>query len=254
MNKFIKQVNRIAELIQMEGQPVCIQYCDNRENDKYEKYEEKEQLLCQSIQDARFGEKIRITAENNKCRGGSYFVGLLPYNKNLLHFWTNIEMSHLNRSACVNFIEELKPVPCNVGDAITLTPVKECKEIPDLVLFVCRPDSLARLLGLYNFAFGKVAKFLSYTAACSAAIGVPMGKNDIHVSFIDNSARYLAEFQEDELMVTIPFAQIEGIYNAIALCIWGEADAPYKNIEKKMKGAWTLTKELRGEDYGSRDN
>lgn len=253
MSDFVKQVSRIAEMIQMKGYPVGIKYCDKTEEEQYVQCKEKKQLLCQSIQDARYGEKILVTAESNKCRGGSYFVGLLPYNQNLIHFWTNIEKTHQNKSACINFIEELKPIPDKIGDAITLIPAKDYKEEPDLVLFVCQPDSLAKLLGIYNYAIGKEGKILTYTAACSAAIGVPMGKNDLHVCFIDNSARYLAEFQKDELIVTIPYAQIERIYKAIDLCIWGQADAPYKSIEKKMKGTWTLKSEGR-EDYGSWNN
>jgi len=252
MIEFVKQVSKIAEIIQMKGHPICVKYCNKTEEELYELCKEKKQLLCQSIQDTRYGEKILVTAESNQCRGGSYFVGLLPYNNNLLHFWTNIEKTHQNKSACINFIEELEPIPDKVGDAITLIPAQECTEEPDLVLFVCQPDSLAKLLGIYNYAMGKEGKILTYTAACSAAIGVPMGKNDLHVSFIDNSARYLAEFAKDELIVTVPYSQIERIYKAIDLCIWGGADAPYKSIEKRMKGTWTLKNEE--EDDGSRNN
>jgi uncharacterized protein (DUF169 family) len=194
------------------------------------------QMICQSILDASAGLEILIDHENSICRGGSYFLGLLEYTPRICNFWTNIEKSHANYSTALSFIRNIPSPPDLIGSKISLVPINKCNTIPDLVIFICNPAQLARLSGLHIYSNGIPFQIYSYTAACAAAIGIPMVTGDLHVSFIDNSARYIADYKDDEMLVTIPACKVEAICNNIEKSIWGTADAPYKEMEKEFKG------------------
>lgn len=226
---------RLKKLINSKGSPVAVKY--QNEISKGD-YQIEEQVICQSILDAVYGKKMAITEKNSNCKGGSYFLGLLEYDPKVCNFWTDIERSHLNLCTAASFIRNTPQPPVNLADYICLSPIEQCDTTPDLVIFICTPAQAARLLGLHIFKTGRPSQIYSYTAACAAAIGIPMVTGDLHVSFIDNSAREIAQFQDDELIVTIPAQQISLLSSSIEECIWGEADAPYKAIEKRLKGKW----------------
>lgn len=221
----------------MKGNPILVKYSDEYDQTKFL---DTPNVICQSIQDVRFGGKsIVINEKNSKCRGGSYFLGLSEYSPHLLNFWINIEKSHRSISSCIEFMNNIGPIPEHVANSILLSPSLQVLSKPDIVIFVSDAENIARLLGVYNYAFGNTERITSYSAACSAAIGIPKGKNRMNVSFIDNSARKIADFDSDELMITIPMRNLFEISNAIENCIWGGiTSVPYFPIENKLCADW----------------
>lgn len=237
MESLIENCLALKNLIEMSGNPVSIKYCqDIPEN----RFNINEQVICQSLQDARYGGEIAICKENSKCSGGSYFLGLLEFDAKILDFWINIEKTHINRCVGVGYMRKIPAPPVSVAKYVTLASIEKATEIPDLIAFFCNPAKAARLMGLHIFQKGCPSQIYSYAAACAAAVGIPMVTGDLHVSFIDNSARLIAGFKEDELIVTIPAVQIESMASNIKKCIWGTAEAPYLSIEKRLKGTWEL--------------
>ncbi|MDP4144208.1 MAG: DUF169 domain-containing protein [Bacillota bacterium] len=236
----IEDCMKLKELIKMDGSPVGITYYDVLPNDKYNV---DEQVVCQSIQDARYGKEMAVCAENSKCRGGSYFLGLIDKPPYAHKFWTEIEMAYANRCISMSISRHNPEPPTSLSKYVSMCPIEKCERVPDLVSFVCQAEQAARLLGLNAFQNGHPPKIYSYAAACAAAIAIPMTTGELHVSFIDNSARTIADFKSGELIVTIPAHQISGIANSITECIWGTADAPYLKEEAMLKGVWKLKKQ-----------
>jgi uncharacterized protein (DUF169 family) len=222
----------------MQGNPVCIKYYKNLKEE--EKYENKTQVICQSIQEARNGKKLLITKDNSKCTGGSYFVGLIEYSPKIIDFWVNIEKSHCNYCSAFTYKSSVPEPPRDVFKKISIEPAHKSIENPDIVIFFCNPNNISKLLGVHCYNEGKPFNIISYAAFCFSIIGVPMSTGNPHVSFIDNSARYLAEFRENELAFAIPFQKINQLSDSIDECIWGEKkEVPYHKIEKQFKGTWT---------------
>jgi len=229
-------ISKLGKLAAMKGKPILVQYSDNYDQ---EKFVDKQNIICQSLQEVRFnGLAIVINEKNNICRGGNYFVGLSEYNVQLIDFWKNIEKSHSDTLSCIEFIENIKPIPLGIASNILLASDLDTIEKPDLVIFICDAEGTARLLGLYNYAFGNKASISCYSAACSAAIGIPMGHNKMNVTFIDNSARKIGDYDPDELMITIPSYQLEAVCKSIDECVWGGIDVPYLKIERKFCKDW----------------
>lgn len=238
MNQLIENCLSLKSLLNMNGSPVSIKYC----NEISQHFFVGDQVVCQSLQDARYGTEVALSKDNSKCSGGSYFLGLLEFDSKILDFWTSIEKTHENLCSAVNFVRNTPQPPTSISKYITFSPIEKSVITPDLVVFFCNPAQAARLMGLHVFRKGCPSKIYSYTAACAASIGIPMVSGDLHVSFIDNSARYIASFDEDELIISIPAHQIESIASSVKDCIWGTAEAPYSEIEKRLKGSWKLQK------------
>lgn len=221
----------------MEGTPVAITYCDNLGENSFFA---GEQVICQSLQEARFGREMAVCLENSKCSGGSYFLGLVEKKADSFKFWTEVERTFANRCAAMTHIRHNPSPPTFLAKYVTLVPVEKCIGIPDLISFTCTAAQAARLLGLSAFKTGRGSRVYSYAAACAAAIGIPMTTGELHVSFIDNSARKIAEFGDGELIVSIPALQVDEIADSIDHCIWGTAATPFAAIEERLRGTWKL--------------
>lgn len=231
-----EHINRIKEILAMIGNPILVQYCDTYDKNLFV---DDPCVICQSLQEVRFqGSSIVINEKNSVCRGGNFFLGLSQYDPHLIKFWKDIEKSHKNTSACFEFINNIKPIPFGLASNVLLSSDINVLKEPDLVVFICNAASTARFLGLYNYSFGNETMLTSYSSACSAAIGIPMGQNKMNVTFIDNSARKIGDYDPDELMITIPICHLEGVYKALDECVWGEIQVPYHTIEEKFCGNW----------------
>lgn len=221
----------------MQGNPIAITYCDVIEDGRYDV---ENQVICQSIQDARYGKEVAISVENCKCRGGAYFLGLINKPQEAHKFWVDIEKAYANRCTSMAALRNSPEPPTQLGKYVTLTSIDKCTKLPDLILFVCNVEQGATLLGLNAFFNGKPQKIYSYAAACSSAIGIPMTTGELHVSFIDNSARKIAAFNSSELIIAIPALKISGLSESIEHCIWGNCNAPYLKEEEQLKGTWEI--------------
>lgn len=237
--QLIESSLKLRNLLQLEGSPVAVSYCDQLMKDSYRT---EGQIICQSLQDARFGKEMAVCLENSKCSGGSYFLGFVEKKADSFKFWSEVEKSFANRCVTMSHIQKSPAPPTFLAKYVALEPVEKCTGLPDLISFICTAEQAARLLGLHAFQNGATASIYSYAAACAAAIGIPMATGKLHVSFIDNSARKIAEFAQGELIVTIPAVQVDAAASSIEHCIWGTATTPFTAIEERLRGNWVLKK------------
>lgn len=234
--------NALWRLLGSEGSPVAVRYL----NELPQGPGLEPQVICQSMQTARDGRTIAVSAENNICRGGAYFLGLIPRPPEAFTFWTEVERCFASRAVALAYMEHVPgPPPPTTGKYVFMAPFVECGQQPDLVFFTCTVDQAARLLGLAAYSWSPACIY-SYAAHCNAAIGIPMHTGDIHVSFIDNAARRIARYEPGEVVVTIPGTRLAGLAAAIPECIWGTASAPFKLEEERLAGTWQRPKNKEG--------
>jgi len=234
-----EHVCRLKRFLALEGHPVAVQYS----NEVPEGAALEPQVVCQSLQDARDGRVVAVHGENCRCRGGGYFLGLIPRPPEAYTFWTKVERCFGNRAVAAAYVRRVpEPPTTTLGRYVILGPAAENAEGPDLILFICSGEQAARLLGLAAFALPP-SRIYSYAAHCHAAIGIPMVTGDIHVSFIDNAARHIARHLPGELVVSLPTFTLGCVADAIADCIWGEADAPFRKEEAQLAAGWERWRE-----------
>lgn len=118
----------------MDGNPIAITYSHELEDNKYDS---ASQVICQSIQDARYGKEMAISVENCKCKGGAYFLGLINKTPEAHRFWVDMEKAYANRCTSMAALRHHPEPPTQLGKYVLLSPIDKCDKPPDLVLFVC---------------------------------------------------------------------------------------------------------------------
>lgn len=236
MKKFREGCGRLSQTLGLDGSMVAVTFTDEvpphlQSADPV--------VACQAIQDARYGKTVILNKENSKCLGASYFLGFDPFSPLAYDYWVENEQSLYNKYAATTMVHML-PRPClNRARFIILSPAAEVSENPDLVLAVCNAEQTSRLLGLHIFKTGVPAKTYSYGATCQSAIGIPIATMELNVSFIDLPSRQIAEFEPSEQIVTIPFSQMQNVFDSIGGCINGTADPKFNRKGLVfLRGGW----------------
>src|ERR1019366_475490 len=86
---------------------------------------------------------------------------------------------------------------------------------PDLLVFLGRPGSLHRLIGLANYWEGGALETDLAGPACKTGITLPLVTGHLGLSLLDFGARRLAGYAEDLLLVSVPYHRMIGIMHAL---------------------------------------
>lgn len=198
-----------------------------------------EVIACQAIQEARAGHTVFLSECNSRCLGASYFLGFVPFDEKALAFWAENEQSLSGPYAGRNMVSGFPSPPAAADKTIVFFPVCESDFIPDLVIIACRPVQATRLLGLSMFWNGTPAQVYAQGASCQTAIGIPAVTGSAGISFLDYPSREIADFDADEVLVTLPAIEIQPIAAAIPKSINGTAETRFNNKGMKfLKGKW----------------
>lgn len=230
----------LAAILDLRGDMVAVRYLDSLPNG----YEVSGQVVaCQAIQDARFGKTSMLAKGNSKCLGASYFLGFEAFSPLAYDFWVDNEQSMCDRAAAENMVRHLPAPPDGRGHHILFEPLAGSRFEPDLVLIICNPEQMSRLLGLHIFKKGEPAKIYSYGATCQSAVGIPLVTEQVNVSFIDLSSRQIARFDASDLILSLPYTQMLDLLDSIRDSINGTAEPRFNR-----KGLVYLRGEWRGPD------
>jgi uncharacterized protein (DUF169 family) len=174
--------------------------------------------VCQALQRSSEGHAVTLTAETCGCPGGLVNLGLgrtpAEGKERLITFLVDKERAFASRAALHRGQSVLEP-PLGLASHVCFAPLDQAGFQPDLVLFLGRPGSLQRLIGLVNFwEGGRLATDLS-GPTCRAGITAPLLTGDLGLSLLDFGARRLAVFPEELLLVSVPFHRMLGVLAAL---------------------------------------
>ncbi|MBI3546927.1 MAG: DUF169 domain-containing protein [Gammaproteobacteria bacterium] len=242
--QFVKACNHVCSTLGIHTEPVGVAYLRAAPEGADTT---TPTVACQAIQDARYGKVIYLHHRNSKCFGASYFLGFEPLSERAADFWVNNEQSLCDVHAAEQMVASF-PVPPEARDqVIAFFPARLFCHVPDLVIFVCNPLQVSRLLGLQTFKNGIPIRFYGYGATCQTSVGIPYHTREAGVSFIDLPSRQIAHFRENEVLVSVPVNDVLDIAQSIPLSINGTAEPRFNRKGLVyLKGEWNLSK--RGAD------
>jgi uncharacterized protein (DUF169 family) len=174
--------------------------------------------VCQALRRASEGEGITITADTCGCPGGLVNLGLgqtsAQGKERLVDFLINREQVYCSRAALHRGQQTVLP-PVGMASHVCFAPLATASFRPDLVVFLGRPGSLHRLMGLANYWEGGALETDLAGPACRTGITYPLVTGHLGLSLLDFGARRLAGYAEDLLLLSVPYHRMIGIMHAL---------------------------------------
>lgn len=194
--------------------------------------------VCQALKRASEGECIAISVETCGCPGGLVSLGLgqLPPDgkERLVQFLVEKEKVYCSRAALQRG-QGITPAPLGAASQVVFSPLATAALQPDLVAFVGPPGSLHRLIGLAGYWEGASIKAELTGPACRTGVTYPLVTGEIGLSLLDFGARRLARFDDDQLLVGIPFHRLISIMHALDHGAGGSREEKPEAVERQIE-------------------
>ncbi len=193
--------------------------------------------VCQALKKASAGETVSITAETCGCPGGLVSLGLgqTPAlgKERLVDFLVNKEKVYCSRVA-IHRGQQSVPPPAGMATHAIFAPLSSACLQPDIVAFIGKPGSLHNLISFAGYWEGGSLKAELSGPACRTGIAYPTVTGQIGLSLLDFGARRLADFEAEDLLVSVPLHRMIGIMSALDHGIGRQRDEDRAAVERQI--------------------
>jgi uncharacterized protein (DUF169 family) len=214
----------LKELLELNGSPVAVTYT----MESTLKADKGKNRACRALIDAREGKAVELSADNQTCGGGNYYLGLKPLpegdaDKALKDFLVNGEKLYCSVATFHRTKLLISPPPTGLAPYVLFAPLEQAELKPDIVVFICNPKQGCRLLTLDGYETGIPPKIQMLGATCHQVIGYPVISGELNVSLMDYTSRKIKDFSDNDLIVSIPYHRMHQIIRSIPGCTAGTA-------------------------------
>ncbi len=218
----------LKELLNLEYTPIGITLIKQPLSESFD----KKVRICRAVLDAGKGGAFKINKTNNACFGASWHLGFSKIKDPKIidmmkKFVVEGEKLLCSYEALDKLIAQMQEVPDNSNCHFVLSPLENCENKPDLVIFVCNAEAACRLLTLAIFIDGIMPKIKIGGPTCRMAIIYPLLTGELNISFYDHTARKICDVEKDKLLLSIPYKKIPKIIESIDRCSAGNAKIEY---------------------------
>lgn len=214
----------LKDLLGLDYSPVGISCVKQMKSES----DEKKIRICRAILESGRGQSFKINKKNNACFGASWHLGFYKIKdpkimSMIKKFVVEGEKLFCSYSALDNLLSQMEKVPDNSNSCFLLSPLEQSEFKPELVIFICNPESSCRLLTLVTFPDGNMPKIKIGGPTCRMSIIYPLVTKEVNISFYDYTARKLCNVEKDKLLISIPYEKIPQIIQSIDRCSAGRA-------------------------------
>ena len=212
-------VDLIESYLDLDRKPVGVKFFFNK--DEFNNFEvpqrDRKVTYCNSVQLASKGSSMKLTKENQGCPNGAFalhFTGVPDPIANgkgraSKNIYGNVEISKSINDDMLFLKEE--PV------GIAVMPLENYTEAPDVVVVVGNSYSVMRMIqghGYFN-GYTNNLRTVGLQAVCQDLTTYPYNTQDINISLLCPGTRLVADWEENEIGIGIPFAKwyevVEGV-------------------------------------------
>ena len=227
----MKPIKDIRDKLGIEREAVGVKYTDES---PAAQLADGQYAVCNGILEAANGKVIMLSRENCACGGGKSSLGLTETSQVPLKMlvageklWCDVKTATRSR------IESRKIAipPVGIASKVYLYPASRDIFNPDLVIFLVNAEQVSRLVTLAQFWDGKTPSFEMRGSLCWGVITYPMVSGNFNITVGDISARRMAGWEKNVIIVSVPTEKIQGIADAISKSTAGTAE-PSRQFEK----------------------
>ncbi len=210
--------SKLKTLLGLKGSPVAVKLVAQRGEIPAGVPELKEKLRhCEMVQKARAGDVFYATKEQHACAGGAGALGVMetPEKIKTGEFYFGLGRFKTLESAK----KTMDGVPRTGKHFIAsmYAPLEKASFKPDVVVVIGNPKQILRIgqSNIYEKGGRNVVSFAGIQSLCGDAVAGPYNTGEMNATFGCDGSRKYAKIADDELIVGIPLAKLEGIVEAL---------------------------------------
>ena len=213
----VENEKRLMNLIHLDKEPVAITLLfDEKEFAEYPAEEMKAKTAyCVMVKlAATAGKGVKTTLKNHACDGATTALSLEPSTDEIetgrTYFSYDLYSSTAVARRLRSGIKSLHRTGTHTY-GVAIVPLSQCKKTPDVIISVCNPWQVMRMLQGYEYFTGVKPEIDmgAMQAMCSEATVVPYLTGDINVSVMCPSTRMLCKWEETDMIIGIPYELFE---------------------------------------------
>lgn len=223
-SEFRQCADELVGLLDLKNRPVAVTFSNDPQKPTPGKAS-----LCQALKGAGRGKTFVIDKKSSACPGGSWHCGLTempsgPALRGLQEFLTRGEKLYSSITSTWRMLEQSSSLPTGLSDLIVIGPLEDMGLRPDIVVFICNPEQVCRLLHLDQYWDGIPPEVQLSGSLCHSVITYPVVTGRTNVSFGDWTARRMVKFKKDDVFMSVPYERMANLIKAIPECSAGTAE------------------------------
>ena len=194
---------------------------------------------CQMIKMASTGKVRKGDLTNFACETSAKVLGLEEFyeEESGIDGWLDSGL-YADRATATAEHAAVRPVEQPMA-GLVVGPLAQLPEEPDVVILVCNPYQVMRLVQgyTYHYGFKNDFKFSGMCGVCFESTALPMTKKEFSVSLLCSGTRFICKWPDDLMMASFPYEMAEkildGIINTAQAC---EPNAKKDHIKHRLHG------------------
>jgi len=208
-----KYSESLVSVLGIKGNPIAVTYTD----EEIQPTITEGMDVCVSLLKARDGEIISLSKIKCRCPGGKWHLGLGPKRDKLEKvlvegekLWATVAIARQS----IGNTHKIAPPPLGLTNYIVFSPLNKAELRPDLILILCNPGQASRLVFLADY-HGDPVKPEVLGSLCWSAITYPLMTGNLNITMGDPTARRHHGYDDNELIVSIPYRMMPNIMEAM---------------------------------------
>jgi len=220
----------LVSVLELQGHPISITYSDEDVQSTIEKATE----ICQAFKLAQSGEIISMNKNTCPCPGGRWHVGFGEKREGLERIlvegeklWASVAIARQS----IGETHRIAPPPLGLAKFLIFSPLNIAKLRPDLIVILANPFQASRLIFLADYNNFPIKPHVT-GSMCWSAITYPLVTGNFNITMGDPTARRTQKYDQNELIVSIPYRMIPGMMEAVEYSTAGKGK-PAKWFEQR---------------------
>lgn len=187
---------------------------------------------CVAVKSATMGHSIKFTKMTSGCGGSTRALGLTEPTESFYNGEEGCKLGLYTDKKIASSVSA-KMKLCKAGTyGIVVKPAELFEEKPDVFLIISNSKNIMRIIQGYTYYFGMQDRFCmtGNQAVCVEGTAIPIITEEMNVSMFCSGTRYLAGWEDTEVVVGIPTGKFQKTVEGIRLTV--NAVEPDKNKYK----------------------
>jgi uncharacterized protein (DUF169 family) len=218
MTSYEELSSKLKTLLGLKGSPVAVKLAARMDEIPMGMPELKEKVRhCEMVQKARAGDVFYATKEQHACAGGAGALGIMETPEKIK---TGEFYFGLGRFKTLESAKRTMDAVPRTGKhfvASMYAPLEKAGFKPDVVVVIGNPKQLLKIgqSNIYEKGGRNIMSFSGIQSICADAVAQPYNTGELNATFGCDGSRKFAKIADDELVVGIPAAKLEGVVEAL---------------------------------------